>query len=81
MLLKHETMFAASDLDLGCTTLVTHDIPILDNVPIRQRYRWIPPSDYDEVRAHIRHLLDSQAIWESCSPYASPIILIRKKAV
>uniref|UniRef100_A0A671U0X9 Gypsy retrotransposon integrase-like protein 1 n=1 Tax=Sparus aurata TaxID=8175 RepID=A0A671U0X9_SPAAU len=79
MLLEHETVFAASDLDLGCTNLVTHDIPLLDSVPIRQRYRRIPPSDYDEVRAHIRQLLDSQVIRESCSPYASPIVLVRKK--
>lgn len=72
-------MFARSDLDLGCTNLITHDIPLTDNIPIRQRYRRIPPSDYDEIRAHIRKLLDSQVIRESCSPYASPIVLVRKK--
>lgn len=55
MLLEHETVFAASDLDLGCTNLVTHDT-LLDSVPIKQRNRRIPPSDYDEVRAHIRQL-------------------------
>lgn len=71
--------FRSANSDLGCTNLVTHDIPLLDGDPIRQRYRRIPPSDYDEVRAHIRQLLDSQIIWESCSPYASPIVPVRKK--
>lgn len=79
LLLKHKAVFATSDLDLGCTSLITHDIPLVDDVPIRQRYRRIPPSDYDEVKAHIRKLLDSQVIQESCSPYASPIVLVRKK--
>lgn len=79
MLRHHESVFAASDQDLGCTSLVSHDIPLLDDVPIRQRYRRIPPSDYDDVRAHIRQLLDNQVIRESCSPYASPIVLVRKK--
>lgn len=79
MLLKYEAVFSSSDLDLGCTNLITHDIPLQDDVPVRQRYRRIPPSDYEEVRAHIRQLLDSQVIRESCSLYASPIVLVRKK--
>lgn len=31
------------------------------------------------MRAHINHLLESQVIQESCSPYASPIVLVKKK--
>lgn len=79
MLLNRETVFAASDWDLGCSKLVTHDIPLLDDNPIRQRYRRIPPSDYDEVKAHIHQLLERQIIRESCSPFASPIVLVKKK--
>lgn len=54
-----------------------HYIPLF--VPIRQRYRRTPPSDYDDVRAHNRQLLDIQVIQEGCSPYASPTILVRKQ--
>lgn len=60
---------------------MTHDIPLLDDVPVRQRYRRIPPSDYDDVRAHIRKLLESNVIRESFSPFASPIVIVRKKDV
>jgi len=31
------------------------------------------------VKAHINQLLESQVIRESSSPYASPIVLVRKK--
>lgn len=76
---QFDTVFSAHDGDLGCTNLLSHDIPLLDDVPVRQRYRRIPPSDYDMVKAHINQLLDSQIIRESCSPYASPIVLVKKK--
>ena len=79
LLLKHEPVFSAFEGDLGCTNLLTHDIPLLDDKPVRQRYRRLPPSDYDAVKTHLRQLLDSQVIRESSSPYASPIVLVRKK--
>ena len=64
---------------MGCTSLLSHDIPLLDEVPVRQRYRRIPPSDYELVKSHMNQLLESQVIRESCSPYVSPIVLVRKK--
>lgn len=79
LLRRHHTVFSAHDGDLGCTNLLSHDIPLLDDVPVRQRYRRIPPSDYEMVKSHINQLLESQVIRESCSPYASPIVLVRKK--
>ncbi|KAK7881610.1 hypothetical protein WMY93_030019 [Mugilogobius chulae] len=79
LLNKYTSVFAAHDQDLGCTNLITHDIPLLDDVPVRQRYRRIPPSEYELVKEHIHQLLEAQVIRESSSPYASPIVLVRKK--
>lgn len=79
VLRDYSSVFAAHDGDLGCTDLISHDIPLLDDVPVRQRYRRIPPSEYEAVKAHINQLLEAQVIKESCSPYASPIVLVRKK--
>ncbi|KAI3366509.1 hypothetical protein L3Q82_000640 [Scortum barcoo] len=79
LLRKYRSVFSAHDGDLGCTNLLCHDIPLLDDVPVRQRYCRIPPSEYEAVKAHINQLLESQVIRESSSPYASPIVLVRKK--
>lgn len=79
LLRKYTSVFAAHDQDLGCTNLITHDIPLLDDIPVRQRYRRIPPSEYELVKEHINQLLEAQVIRESSSPYASPIVLVRKK--
>lgn len=35
--------------------------------------------EYEVVKSHINQLLEAQVIRESCSPYASPIVLVRKK--
>lgn len=76
---KSITVFSAHKGDLGCTTLLSHNIPLLDDTPVRQWYRQIPPSEYEVVKAHINQLLEAQVIRESCSPYASPIVLVKKK--
>ena len=79
LLQAHGSVFSAYGGDLGCTKLISHEIPLLDKTPVRQRYRRIPPSEYEAVKSHIRQLLDSQVIRESSSPYASPIVLVKKK--
>ena len=79
LLTKYQPVFSTGEGDLGCTNLLEHEIPLLDEVPLRQRFRRVPPSDYDAVKAHINQLLEAQVIRESCSPYASPIVLVKKK--
>lgn len=79
LLIEYQPVFSTGDGDLGCTNLLEHEIPLLDEAPIRQRFRRVPPSDYDAVKAHINQLLEAQVIRESCSPYASPIVLVKKK--
>lgn len=37
LLYKYQSVFSAHDGDLGCTNLISHDIPLLDDVPVRQR--------------------------------------------
>ena len=76
---QYSDIFSRGDGDLGCTSLISHEIPLLDDAPVRQPYRRIPPSQYETVKAHIQQLLDSQVIRESSSPYSSPIVLVTKK--
>lgn len=51
----------------------------MDDVSVRQRYRRLPPSQYEEVKDHIRQLLEQVIISESCSPYSSPLVIVKKK--
>lgn len=72
-------VFSGADEGIGCTSSVKHKINLDDNVPFKQRHRRIPPAQYDEVREHLQGLIDSGVIRESHSPWASPVVLVRKK--
>ena len=67
------------NLDLGKTDLVKHHIELTNYMPIKDRYRRIPPQQYEEVRKHLKEILDIGAIRCSNSPWASPVVLVRKK--
>ncbi|CAG2184615.1 unnamed protein product [Mytilus edulis] len=56
-----------------------HQIKLSDDKPVAQPYRRIPPSQYEEVKTHIKDLLAKNIIKESISPYAAPIVVARKK--
>lgn len=78
LLTQYTDVFALQDEDLGYTDKVKHEINLVDDVPVTQAYRRIPPTQYQEVREHIAQLLKKGVIRESTSAYASPIVLVRK---
>lgn len=71
--------FQMDDLDVGYAERVKHKVPLLDDVPVAQTFRRIPPTQLEEVRQHIQELLEKDIIQPSYSPYAAPIVLVRKK--
>ena len=79
LLERWASIFSAHDLDLGRTDLVQHEIKLNSNVPFKERHRFIPHSMVEEVRKHLREMLDLQVIRKSHSPYASNVVLVKKK--
>ena len=79
MLKRNAKTFSKNDLDMGRTNLVKHHIKLTDPIPFKEAYRRIPSQMYDEVKAHIQEMLDLGAIRPSNSPWASAIVLVRKK--
>ena len=71
-------MFSTGPTDLGYTKLVEHEITLTDDKPYREPYRRTPPSMFDEVREHLRELLEIGAIRQSSSSYSSNLVLVRK---
>ena len=79
LLLNWHDIFSQHDLDLGHTKLAKHRIDLIDETPFKQRHRRIPPTMYDEVKNHLQQLLETGVIRKSHSPWASNIVLVRKK--
>lgn len=52
---------------------------VSDPRPFRERSRRLAPADIEDVRKHLQELLQAGIITESRSPYASPIVVVRKK--
>ena len=79
LFIKHQNLFSKDDMDLGRTNLVKHKIVLTDPEPFKEKFRSIPPQLYSEVRNHLNEMLKLGAIRKSCSPWASAIVLVRKK--
>ena len=77
---KFHMVFSKNDLDLGKTDRVKYKIKVTDSTPFKERYRRIPPSQYEAVRKHLQEMLDLGAIRPSDSPSCSAVILVKKKS-
>ena len=71
--------FVLDDLDLKKTSIAKQKNKLVDNVLFKEHYRRIPPHQFEEVRKHLQEMLDIGVISKSNSPWASIIILVRKK--
>ena len=70
--------FSRHDLDLGRTDQWKHNMDMIDKRPWRDKVWHIPPSLYDEVKQHLKQMLDLDVIRPSKSPYSSNVVLVRK---
>lgn len=75
---KWKHIFSKSFIDIGRTDLVEHEIKLSDNTPFKEPYRRIPPGMFEEVRQHLKEMLQAGAIRESKIPYSSNVVLAKK---
>ena len=80
-ILNHrQSAFAMDDQDFAVgTSGMKFGVKLDDHSPFRLKGRRIAPADFEDARNHIQDLLAKGIIRESNSPYASPIVLVRKK--
>ena len=78
LLQKHEQAFAKSPDDHGRTHLVQHTIDTGDAKPVRQPPRRPPKAFEAEEEGIIERQLKAGIITESTSPWASPLVFVKK---
>ena len=77
-----ETLMQYSDVfdpSLGHTTVITHKIDTGDAAPIRQYPRRLPYAYREETDKQVSEMLQQGVIKPSNSPWASPVVLVKKK--
>jgi len=79
LLRTYQNVFSKNDTDLGLTTLTEHVIDTGSSRPVKQRPRTVPLAYADEDKKTVQKLLEQGSIRPSTSPWASPMVFVRKK--
>uniref|UniRef100_A0A146MBF8 RNA-directed DNA polymerase n=1 Tax=Lygus hesperus TaxID=30085 RepID=A0A146MBF8_LYGHE len=74
-----EDIFARNSADIGRVKDFAHTIDVGTSAPIRQSPRRIPPHRLEEVEKMVTEMETNGVIEPSSSPWASPIVLVKKK--
>ena len=76
---KYGDIFSKDEHDLGRTGIIKHKISVDNTRPIKQAMRRVPVHMQDEVDRQLDLMLDHDIIQPSTSPWASAIVLVKKK--
>lgn len=79
MLFEESLAFARSDDDMGSIPSLRMSITLKDDIPVQKSYTSVPKPLYREVKEYIQDLLARGWIVKSKSPYAAPVVCVRKK--
>ena len=71
--------FAYDGDDIGSIPSLKLHITLHDTTPVKKSYTSVPKPLHQEVKEYIQDLLNRGWITQSRSPYASPIVCVRKK--
>ena len=64
---------------MGLASMVKHEIRLDNYTPFKERYHRIPPHLFDEVKNHLKEIIEVGTVCKSNSPWASGVILVRKE--
>ena len=79
LLSEYSDMFATPGGPLGRTDLIRHKIDTGDAMPVRLPPRRLPPAQREIANQEIDKMLEQGVVEPSDSPWAAPIVLVRKK--
>ena len=79
LLAEYHDVFSLDLAELGCTHSMEHIIKVTDNTHFEDWFRRIPPPMDEEVRNHLKEMLESGTIRPSQSAWCNAVVLVWKK--
>ena len=81
LLWEYHDIFSLEKHDMGHTNATKHKIILKDpeTPPFKERFHRIPPPQLDEVREHLKLMLDAGVVRPSNNPWCNAVVLVRKK--
>ena len=79
LLAEYHDVFSLDPAELGCTHSTEHTIKVTDDTPFKEQLKQIPLPMVEEVRNHLREMLESGTIRPSQSTWCNAMVLVRKK--
>lgn len=79
MLREECSSFSKSDNDIGCVEKLKLSISLKDMDPVARTYLSVPKPLYKEMKDYLHNLIAQGWVKKSNSPYASPVVCVRKK--
>ena len=80
VLKSYDDIISKNEYDVGQTAVVQHTIPLLDQKPVKQRPYRCPERLKGELSTQLNSMLEHRMIDHSSSPWASPVLLVKKKS-
>ena len=81
LLQEYHDIFSLEKHNMGHTNATKHKIVLKDpdTLPFKEHFHRIPPPQLDEVREHLKLMLDAGVVRLSNSPWSNAVVLVRKK--
>jgi len=78
LLESYADVFVKNPYDLEVDYLTKHRIDTANAVPIKQRPHRTAPNGRRDIAEHVKRFLDKKFVKPSNSPWASPVVLVKK---
>lgn len=79
LLYEESSVFARNEKDIGNIPSLQMTLSLKDDIPVQNAYTSIPKPLLKEVKEYVQDLLAKGWIVKSRSPYAAPVVCVRKK--
>ena len=76
---KYDTCFSKEENDMGRTDIIQHKIELTGDKPKRCGVRPLNPAMREVLKKELDGLIEKDFIQPSHSPYASPVVMVKKK--